>query len=154
MRITSLLFIIVTALLYSCNSKKDIKKEDKLDLIGTWKLVSATVIQEKDTSVTDFTTGQEMIKIINETHFAFLRHDLNHGKDSTAIYAAGGGSYTVNGNIYTENLEYFNNRDWEGHSFDLEYRIEGDTLYTTAIEKIEKLTVNHLNIEKFVRISK
>ena len=154
MRITSLLFIIVTALLYSYNSKKGIKKEDKLDLIGTWKLVSATVIQEKDTSVTDFTTGQEMIKIINETHFAFLRHDLNHGKDSTAIYAAGGGSYTVNGNIYTENLEYFNNRDWEGHSFDLEYRIEGDTLYTTAIEKIEKLNVNHLNIEKFVRISK
>lgn len=145
------LLAMLLVIIFSCNNKEH-HEEANSDLVGTWKLVSATVIQDQDTSITDFTKGQEMIKIINKTHFAFLRHDLNHGKDSTAIYAAGGGSYSVKGNIYTENLAYFNNREWEGNSFDLEYKIVGDTLFTTAVEKIEKLGVNHLNIEKFVRV--
>ncbi|MCF8716053.1 hypothetical protein JM658_14545 [Joostella atrarenae] len=143
---------MLLVILFSCNNNIEHHEEANSDLVGTWKLVSATVIQDQDTSITDFTKGQEMIKIINKTHFAFLRHDLNHGKDSTAMYAAGGGSYSVKGNIYTENLVYFNNREWEGNSFDLEYKIVGDTLFTTAVEKIEKLGVNHLNIEKFVRV--
>src|SRR5690606_10562939 len=91
-----------------------VTKEKSSSIQGTWKLVSGTTIQDKDTVHTDYTRNQEMIKIINNTHFAFLRHDLNRGKDSSAVFVAGGGKYTLEGNKYTEYLEYFNVREWEG----------------------------------------
>lgn len=121
-------------------------------LVGTWKLLKGTTIAGKDTTVVDYTQGQEMIKIISPTHFAFLRHDLNHGKDSTAVYSAGGGRATINGHKYTEYLDYFNDRVWEGNAFEFEYTINGDTLTTKGIEKIEKAGVDHVNMEMFVRV--
>jgi len=129
-----------------------VTKEKSSSIQGTWKLVSGTTIQDKDTVHTDYTRNQEMIKIINNTHFAFLRHDLNRGKDSSAVFVAGGGKYTLEGNKYTEYLEYFNVREWEGNSFELEYEIKGDTLTTKGIEKVESLGINHINIEKYVRM--
>ncbi|MEL4307955.1 hypothetical protein [Joostella sp. CR20] len=143
---------IFLCLFIACVNNQNTSKENPL--VGTWKLVSGTVIQGGDTTITDFTKEQEMIKIINDTHFAFLRHDLNQGKDSTATYFAGGGTYTVKENVYTENLMYFNVREWEGHSFDLTFKIEADTLYTQAVEEVEALGVSQINIEKFIRLKK
>lgn len=103
---------------------------EKHPIIGTWKLISGTIIQAGDTTITDYTKGQEMIKVINETHFAFLRHDLNAPEDSSKLFVAGGGTYVLEGNVYTEHLEYFTIREWEGNHFSLEYTIRGDTLIT------------------------
>src|SRR5688572_11483249 len=50
---------------------------------GTWKLISGTLIEKNDTTTTDYTKGKSFIKIINDTHFAFLLHDLKQGKDSS-----------------------------------------------------------------------
>ena len=60
-------------------------------LEGTWRLISGTTIVDNDTTVTDYTSGQEMIKIITPTHFAFMRHSMEPATDSTRIYFAGGG---------------------------------------------------------------
>lgn len=136
-------------MLQSCTTAT---KEKGHSIQGTWKLVSGTTIQDKDTVHTDYTRDQEMIKIINDTHFAFLRHDLNDGKDSSAVFVAGGGKYTLKGNKYTEHLEYFNVREWEGNNFELEYEIKKDTLTTKGIEKVEALGVDHINIEKYIRV--
>ena len=121
-------------------------------IIGTWKLITGTTIKGVDTLVTDYTKDQEMIKIINKTHFAFLRHDLKNGKGDKPVFVAGGGKYTLDGNKYIEHLEYFNIREWEGNSFELEYRIIGDTLITKGIEKVEELNVDYINIEKFLKL--
>lgn len=94
-----------------------------------------------------------MIKIINDSHFAFLRHDLNKGQDSPAIFVAGGGSYTLQGDRYTENLEYCSEREWEGSTFEFTVAIEGDTLIQQGIEKVESLGVERYNIEKYVRVT-
>lgn len=137
----------------SCSSADKRNKEASSELQGTWKLISGTIIEGNDTTITDYTRHQEMIKIINDTHFAFLRHDLNKGKDSaTAVFVAGGGHYTVKGNIYTEFLEYCNFRDWENNQFAFEFSINGDTLTTKGVEKVEEANVNHINIEKLVRV--
>ena len=101
-----ILFSLVIISLVACSDQP--KPSQSPDIIGTWKLISGTTIKGTDTMTTDYTINQEMIKIINDSHFAFLRHDLNGGKDSTAIYVAGGGRYTVDGNIYTEHLDYLN----------------------------------------------
>ncbi|MGS2739687.1 lipocalin family protein [Sinomicrobium sp. M5D2P17] len=149
MKKTYLCIVAGLTMLQSCTTAT---KEKGPSIQGTWKLVSGTTIQDKDTVHTDYTKDQEMIKIINDTHFAFLRHDLNDGKDSSAVFVAGGGKYTLKGNKYTEHLEYFNVREWEGNSFELEYEIKGDTLTTKGIEKVEALGVNHINIEKYIRV--
>lgn len=128
------------------------KKEENLKIAGTWKLLSGTLIEKGDTAITDYTQGRSFIKIINSTHFAFLQHDLQKGKDSTASFSAGGGTYTIKGNAYTEHLEYCNARDWEGHDFTFTLTLTGDTLVQQGIEKIEGTAVNRLNIEKYIRV--
>ena len=122
-----------------------------LPIEGTWKLISATTIKKTDTTVTDFTKGQEMIKVINGSHFAFLRHDMNQGKD-TAIFGAGGGTYTLSGDQYTELLQYCNERGWEGHTFSFTVSVNEDTLLQTGVENIPKENVNQYIIEKYVRV--
>lgn len=146
--------VILTGLFTSCSEKNNTEVTiQQSELNGTWRLLSGTIIKGEDTTVTKYNKNQEMIKIINDTHFAFLRHDLNSGKDSTALYYAGGGRYTVEGNTYTEHLEYFNVREWEGNSFEFEYMISGDTLITRGIEKVEDLGIEYINIEKFHRVN-
>lgn len=142
-------------LIFSCGTdavKNGGVTQSEPPIVGTWKLISGTTIKGTDTVVTDYTIGQEMIKIISPTHFAFLRHDLNKGKDSTASYAAGGGRVKIGDSTYTELLDYFSVREWEGGEFKLSYQISGDTLITTGVEKVESLGIEHLNIERLVRV--
>lgn len=144
------IYVLVTCVLWSCDSHK--QKEDPGLLEGTWQLMSGTIIEKGDTTVTDYSGNQRMIKIINATHFAFLNHDLKKGNDSTAAFSAGGGVYTLDGNQYTEYLEYCSAREWEGNTFQFTVTVEGDTLTQRGIEKIENLGVERLNIERYKRM--
>ncbi len=145
--IIGLVLIIFIAI--SCNTHE---KQTTLPIIGTWELISATRT-EKDSTFSTFNTKVKMIKIINPTHFAFLSHDLKGGKDSTtAAYTAGGGAYTLKDSVYTEHLEYFIDRQWENNTFEFVVKIEKDTLIQTGSEKIEKLGINHIIVEKYKKI--
>ena len=149
----ALAFILVTALLLSCNSSDSSSPKEDVSpsLQGTWELISGTTITKNDTVITDYTKGQRMIKIINADHFAFLLHDLTKGKDS-AIYSSGGGRYTLKDDQYTEHLEYCSDRQWEGNAFPLTISIKNDTLIQTGIEKVESAGVDRMNIEKYKRV--
>ena len=82
-------------------------------------------------------------------------HDLSKGKDSSsATFSAGGGTYSLTGNKYTEHLEYCNAREWEGHDFSFTITISGDTLIQSGVEKIEAQGINRINTEKYVRVKK
>lgn len=138
-------------LLVSCNTNQNSETvQASLPIQGTWKLLTGTLIEKGDTTVTDYTKTSEFIKIINDTHFAFLSHDLN--KDSVASFSAGGGHYSLKDSSYTEHLEYCNARQWEGNDFNFTVTINNDTLTQQGIEKIDSLGVNRLNIEKYVRV--
>jgi lipopolysaccharide export system protein LptA len=123
-------------------------------IIGTWRLLSGTTITKGDTAVVDYTKNQKMIKIINKTHFAFLRHDLSSGKGADSAYESGAGTYNLSGNQYTEHLEYCNYREWEGKSFQFTVTIKNDTLIQRGLEKVEEAGVNREIIERYVRVSK
>ncbi|MES2796897.1 MAG: hypothetical protein V4683_13080 [Bacteroidota bacterium] len=144
--------ILIAATLLACSEKTENNEEKKLPIVGTWQLISGTLIEKGDTTVTDYTQKISFIKIINDTHFAFLQHDLNKGKDSTAAFSAGGGSYSLKDSTYLEHLEYCNARDWEGNDFTFTITIKNDTLVQSGIEKVEASGVNRLNIEKYVRV--
>jgi hypothetical protein len=140
----SLLVLLIT--ISACNSDK---KQNLIE--GTWRLISAETT-EKDSTFSTFNSKTKMIKIINGSHFAFFNHDLNNGKDSTAaVFFGGGGKYTLKDSVYTENLEYFNNRQWENNKFEFVVKVKNDTLIQKGIEKIEKLGVDRVIVEKYVR---
>lgn len=144
------------ALIISCNTKtQGDAKTPATRLQGTWKLLTGTIIEKGDTTVTDYTKGKSFIKIINDSHFAFLLHDLNKGKDSASReFSAGGGSYALDGSSYTEHLEYCTAREWEDHDFTFTITINGDTLTQSGVEKIEAEGINRINTEKYIRIKK
>lgn len=129
-------------------------KQSVLPIAGTWKLITGTLIEKSDTVVTDYTKNISFIKIINDTHFAFLQHDLNKGKDSLAAFGSGGGSYSLIDSSYTEHLEYCSDREWEGNDFTFTVTIKNDTLIQSGIEKVESEGINRINIEKYVRLKK
>ena len=149
--------VLAITLLAACNVKTNTEdiKQTSLPIVGTWQLISGTTIEKADTSVTDYTQNLSFIKIINDTHFAFLKHDLTKGKDTaTASFGSGGGSYTLTDSLYTEHLEYCSDRQWEGNDFTFTVTIKNDTLIQSGIEKVEGAGINRLNIEKYVRMKK
>lgn len=149
--LTCSIFIILLLSACATGTRKGTDKFS-LPLQGTWKLVTATVIEDTDTTVTDYTTSLSFIKIINDSHFAFLGHDLTQGKDSAAFFVAGGGRYSLADSIYTEYLEYCTDRPWEGNEFSFVVSIKGDTLIQRGMEQVEEAGVNYLNIEQYVRV--
>lgn len=144
--------LIIGIVLLSCNSgnKQPEQKTSLVPVAGTWRLLTGTLIEKGDTTVTDYTQNTSFIKIINDTHFAFLQHDLNKGKDS-AVFVAGGGSYSLNDSLYTEHLQYCSAREWEGNDFPFTNTIRNDTLVQRGVEKVESAGINRINIEKYVR---
>jgi hypothetical protein len=42
-------------------------------------------------------------------------------------------------------------REWEGGEFEFDYEVTGDTLIIKGVEKVEKLGINHINIEKYLK---
>ncbi len=141
---------------FSCSQEATVNVSQPVanPLEGTWQLIAGTIIENGDTTVTDFNQNISFIKIINGTHFAFLQHDLNNGKDSTAVFVAGGGRYTLTDSVYTEQLEYCSARDWEGHDFSFVVTIKNDTLVQSGVEKIESAGVDRINEERYVRVSR
>jgi len=149
-----IILLIFLGILISCseNLKDDPEISATTAIEGTWKLLTATVIEKGDTTITDYTKDRSFIKIINDSHFAFLQHGLNKAKDSS--FSAGGGSYSLKGNSYTEHLEYCTAREWEGHDFTFSMTITGDTLVQSGVEKIEAGGINRINTEKYIRVKK
>jgi hypothetical protein len=128
------------------------EKQSTSSLEGTWQLISATST-EKDSTFSTFNPKMKMIKIINASHFAFLSHDITGAKDSTrAVYTAGGGTYTLKDSLYSENLEYFIDPQWENHKFEFVVKIQNDTLVQKGVEKLEKLGIDRVIVEKYVRL--
>jgi hypothetical protein len=121
-------------------------------ILGTWQLISGMVIEKGDTTLTDYTQDKSFIKIINDTHFSFLGHDLTKKTDSTAFFSSGGGRYTLTDSLYTEQLEYCSDRQWEGHAFTFIVTIKDDTLIQRGVEKVESAGINRVNQEKYIKV--
>lgn len=144
--------LLILSCLMSC--QKETHSDTPKSMVGTWKLITGITIEKGDTLVTDYTKNISFIKIINESHFAFLQHDLNKGKDSTAVFSSGGGSYSLKDSIYSEHLEYCSAREWENNDFNFTVTLKNDTLTQQGIEKVESAGVNRVNIEKYVKVKK
>lgn len=140
------LLLAILTIVTACNSDK---KTNEIE--GTWRLIAEEITQN-DSTYSTFNPNTKMIKIINNSHFAFFNHDLHNGKDSlNALFFSGGGRYTLKDSVYTEYLEYFNNRQWENNTFEFVVKVKNDTLTQTGRETLEDLGINRIINEKYVR---
>ncbi len=153
MKLTTVYILMLIAFI-SCETNKNSETPAAPinPMIGTWQLISGTTIQGKDTAVTDYTKNKKFLKIINGSHFSFVGHDLTKGKDSLAFYSSGAGTYTLTDSLYTEHLQFCSDRAWEGNDFSFTILIQNDTLTQTGVEKVEKIGVNRLNIERYAKV--
>lgn len=134
------------------NTQETTPSQPILPIAGTWKLISGTLIEKGDTTVTDYTKDVSFIKIINDDHFAFLTHNTGGAADSAKQFDAGGGKYSLKDSTYTEHLEYCLEREWEGHDFTFTVTIKNDTLTQRGVEKVPNTGTSRLNIERYVRL--
>jgi len=148
-----LFIVFILAIFVSCiQENKGVETEGlKSEIIGTWQLLSVKTIEGSDTTIDDFTNGIKGIKMFNKTHFSFFQHDLNQGSDSSALFVSGGGTYSLEGNTYTENLEYCNFRIYELNTFEFELMVKSDTLIQKGIEEVPEAGVDKYILETYIR---
>jgi hypothetical protein len=143
--------IALTALCFT--ACKPTSEQPSNKLVGSWQLLSSVYIK-KDTIIHNDLPGTSMIKILNDTHFAFMQHTMNR-TDTTGIFGGGGGTYTLKDNQYTEHLEYCSARAYEGNDFEFTIEFHGDTLVQSGIEKLKEIGAGEENmqlVEKYLRI--
>jgi hypothetical protein len=142
------LLILATLGFFSC------QKTDKSGLQGTYKLLGSETIKGADTTrlTVDFDKN-EMLKMFNGSHFSFFNHDKSGGKDSlNTVFVSGAGTYSLDGDKYTENLDFCNFREWEGKQFHFTLEIKGDTLIQSGEEVLPELGINQRIKETYLKI--
>lgn len=113
--------------------------EKKNPIEGTWELVSAKQTIGDSTLFEISSKDRQMIKIITKRHFAFLGQPFNRskftemGSDAEMLLAArtfgaGGGTYTLDGDTYTEHIQFFLQPNLIGMSIPFKVKIENDQL--------------------------
>ena len=121
---------LLLALLLNCGGGHDSRLE------GVWELVSARYTSP-DTTVVTTPTEWKQIKIITKSHFVFVGQEPDRaifgGKPTDAellaaarTFFAGGGTYTLVGDTYTESMQFFFYPNYVGHSIPFKSQIEGD----------------------------
>jgi hypothetical protein len=148
----ALLSLSVIVFLMACNNVSEKEDTAANPIIGTWRLVSGATITKGQRQANSYPKDQQMIKIINDTHFAFLNHMMNTAKDSSNKFDAGGGSYTLKGDQYTEHLDYYKDKAWEGKPFTFTITFNGDTLTQKGVEKVEGTGIDRIVIEKYLKV--
>lgn len=95
-------------------------------------------------------TKSDFIKIISKDYFAFFNQD--HANSDN--FYGGGGTYTLEGNTYTETLQYSAVDAVRGHKFPFTIEIKGDTLIQYGLEEIKEANIKRYIVEKYVKIKK
>jgi hypothetical protein len=120
-------------------------------LEGTWELVAARNVPA-DPNFSLAKTRQ--IKIITKTHFAFLSQDRLPAKPTAAQLAAaaksfnaGGGTYKLEGDAYTEHIEFFVVPKFVGASITFKVKWEGDEWIQTGTLPLKALGLSDQDVQ-------
>lgn len=118
-----ILLVLGIALAGACLALSKTNGSDmkKSQLDGTWELVSGQPLPK----------GARDIKIISAEHFIFVAYDTENGKP---LYT-GGGTYILNGNSYTEHMDFASDviaTGLIGKDQQFTVKINGDTFVQTG----------------------
>lgn len=126
--ITISVALLAIAMLTISASSSEKTQKNIASIQGTWELVS----YKYGSSVSGFMDVRDNIrrlKVINETHFIWVHYDTISGK----ISSSAGGSYTMNGDAYSEFLEFGLAMDpYIKQSHNYTVKIEGDLQFLSG----------------------
>lgn len=109
-------------------------------IIGTWELQQETIRFGDEEIVTFDSATRSMIKIFNDSHFAFVSKgenrepfaglSLTDQEKARAFdnFGGGGGRYTFKNGVLTEKIEYMSYPNYEGEQIAFEITFEGDRM--------------------------
>jgi hypothetical protein len=108
------------------------------NIVGEWRLIDAEMTVKGTTSKT-FNPEREMRKIITRTHFFFYSKTENRTPFSAAVtdaerlegsktLDAGGGTYDLCDDVYTENVTFCSYPNYEGKSISFKLSFVDDLL--------------------------
>jgi hypothetical protein len=92
--------------------------------LGTWQLISSKYGDAKDFS--DFPKEQRRVKLITATHFTWVQYDAANKK----VESMAGGPYTLDGESYTETIEFVGEgmETYRGKKQPFTIKVDGDKL--------------------------
>ena len=120
---------------------------------GVWQLASVWTDGKEE-----IVNGWKSMKLVTDRHWVWISEGVRRDTlpfktqlDTLRAYFIGGGAgtYTLNGDRYVEQIEYFNDPVWIGKPFLATCRVEGDRWYhsytdpndsTTATGPVQHIT--------------
>jgi len=134
--------------------------EKKNPIEGTWELVSTKHTIGDSTLFEGSQKDIRMIKIITKTHFAFLNQNVDRpkftqmGNDAETLLAArtfgaGGGTYKLDGDTYTENIQFMLTPNFVGLSIPFKVKIENNQLIQTGVLPIKSSGLGDQDVELY-----
>ena len=119
-----------TVLLMSLTTLMGQPKSSKADHspLGTWQLVSTKYGNE--TNFTDYPAERRRIKMITDTHFTWM----DYAVDTKKVGSSAGGTYTLEGNAYTETIEFVGDgmEPFAGQKQVFTIKVDGDKLFQSG----------------------
>ncbi len=145
------LLVLLFSLLASCAAEK------KNELEGVWEKVSGKSVSP-DTTIETTQVDRKAIKVITKSYFVTISHNLNRPKFSEGgtdaelltaynTFSANGGKYTLEGDTYTEHLEFFLNPNFENVSVSFKYQVKGDQLIISGTMPLKSLGLSDVDWE-------
>ena len=130
-----LLVILLSASLGSAQAEMGGEGEGRNELEGVWQLESGKYTNPSETiehTASDFMS----IKVITGSYWVCLQQEPNRakfdegGSDAEMLAAAksfhgGGGRYSIEGDTYTEHIDFFQNPNWVGESIQFKFEMQG-----------------------------
>ncbi len=113
----SIMFLFFTALSFGQN---------KMQLVGTWKLVSGNVTVND--SITPYAKTDDAIKIVTPTHFAVMSQSTT----DSSFQHANAGTVKMDDKTYTEEIKYSSGKSLLGKTAKFTYKLEGDKWFTNG----------------------
>lgn len=128
--LTALLFLtaVFTFSSFRASDSESGKKSKAPDITGTWKLESYRY-GSGSSAFTSLPENRPRIKLITNNSFQWASYD----PDTRKIMEAAGGTYTLEGDKYTETLNYGYNMDsYTGTQSIFSIKIENDMMFISG----------------------
>jgi len=140
--------LIISLMILSCA-----KQESKFPQ-GVWQLVQTQTVGNGVTIVGfPVNWSGSMIKMWSEKHWTNVDKSIRYYTMRKDMYA--GGTYTLEGNQYEEQILYHNNKDYEGRiSANMTLELRNDTLIQSyhPLGSDGHVVESVSNIEKYIRL--
>lgn len=117
--------LLVLLLLTNCKSGEKASSVNHSSILGTWQMVSFNYGKGEKKASED----TRAIKLITPTHFIWVHYTTNNN----TIYDSAGGTYTLDGDNYIENVEFGAKpmMPWLGKST-FKIKIKGDQMFQSG----------------------